>query len=69
MVQSALGGDVAQNLVELTMPLQIDPWVQQTQEWKQQYACRYDAPFESVFAPRLLHNLSQAMTDKETFIC
>jgi acetolactate synthase-1/2/3 large subunit len=69
VVQSALGGDVAQNLVELTMPLSIQPWIEQTQVWKQTYACRYDAPFDSVFAPRLLHDLSQAMTDKETFVC
>lgn len=69
VVQSALGGDLAKNLEDLTRPLSIEPWIKKTQQWKEELACKYDAPFESVYAPRLLNNLSKAMTDRETFIC
>ncbi len=69
IVQSALGGDLGTNLKSLTAELSIDAWTEETQTWKRELACKYDAPFESVFAPRLLNELSKELTDKDTFIC
>ncbi len=69
VVQSALSGDVGANLKALSTPLNIQAWIDQTQAWKREHQFQYDCPFDSIFAPRLLYDLSQSLNDRETFIC
>ncbi len=64
----ALRGDLTAALDALTSTPEIDSWRRQCLADKARFAFRYDAPFEAIYAPRLLRDLS-AMADDETFIC
>lgn len=54
-------------LPRLAMACAIDPWRAQCHHDREQYAFRYDAPFERIYAPKFLHELSRK-TDGNSFI-
>lgn len=64
----ALRGDLAGALGALSVPTDITPWREKCQAEKRKHEFKYDAPFESIFAPRLLHELSNA-AGGDTYIC
>jgi acetolactate synthase-1/2/3 large subunit len=56
----AVLGDLCQSLEALAMPTAIEPWRAECLANKTQHAWDYSPPIESVYAPRLLKELSQA---------
>ncbi|MDA7979332.1 MAG: acetolactate synthase 2 catalytic subunit [Pirellulales bacterium] len=64
----ALRGDIVNALGALTVPLEIDPWRNCCLEYKRDGVFNYDAPFEVIYAPKLLHDLAQAASE-DTYIC
>jgi len=67
--QAALVGELAPCLDALSFPLDIEPWLQTCREYKALGSWDYNTPGEGVYAPRLLHNLSQAAGDKTVISC
>ena len=55
-----LSGKLSEQLPALAQPLSISAWQQRCREMKAQYAERYDAPGDGVYAPALLKQLSEA---------
>lgn len=65
----SIPGDIKETLPHLvTSTSGLDPWRQKCQQWKEEFAWRYDAPTERVYAPEFLRRLS-TKTDENTFIC
>jgi len=56
----SLSGKLSEQLPALAQPLSISAWQQRCREMKAQYAERYDAPGDGVYAPALLKQLSEA---------
>jgi len=56
----SLSGKLSEQLPALAQPLSITAWQQRCREMKTQYAERYDAPGDGVYAPALLKQLSEA---------
>ena len=46
-----------------------DTWAGQCAGWKKEFAWRYDAPGEGIYAPRLLRDLSRARPEGMTITC
>jgi acetolactate synthase-1/2/3 large subunit len=44
-------------------------WSRQCASWRSEFAWRYDAPGEGIYAPKLLRDLSRAGGDQLTFAC
>jgi acetolactate synthase-1/2/3 large subunit len=71
----ALGGDLTTNLRALERAfaresaVAIDDWQSRCEAWRRQYAWRYDAPGESIYAPALLKTLSERAGDKLLLSC
>lgn len=55
----SLCGDLTASLNALAQPLLIDAWRQHCLDRKQALAWRYDAPFDGVYAPDFLRELSE----------
>ncbi|MCM2678204.1 acetolactate synthase 2 catalytic subunit [Echinimonas agarilytica] len=54
---------------QLNTPPDIAPWQQRCVEHKATHAWRYDKPGESIFAPKLLHQLSQVLPHDSVVAC
>ncbi|HEY9792424.1 MAG TPA: acetolactate synthase 2 catalytic subunit [Candidatus Obscuribacterales bacterium] len=65
--QAPLQGDIKQALAQLQIEISCAPWLQFNQKRRQEFAWQYDHKTEHVYAPRLLHQLSQG-TPQNTFI-
>jgi acetolactate synthase-1/2/3 large subunit len=65
----ALHGDLARSLAAIAMPLAIDPWRAHCQGLRAQYAWRYDAPGEDIYAPLLLKRLSDLAPSDTIVTC
>jgi len=46
-----------------------ESWCGQCEGWKKEFAWRYDAPLEGIYAPRLLRDLSRAKPEGMTITC
>jgi acetolactate synthase-1/2/3 large subunit len=44
-------------------------WISQCLAWKKEFAWRYDAPAEGIYAPKLLRDLSRAQTERMIISC
>ncbi|TAA41026.1 acetolactate synthase 2 catalytic subunit [Corallincola spongiicola] len=64
-----LHGDMKPALAALAMTLSIDEWRRQCDQLKTQYAWRYDAPGEGIYAPALLRQLSDQLPDDAVVSC
>ena len=65
-----IGGDLAAALAQLDPgPLDIAPWRAETTAWKAQWAFRYDAPGDGVYAPAMLKAISEAAGDRFVAAC
>ncbi|WP_448565737.1 acetolactate synthase 2 catalytic subunit [Thalassotalea ganghwensis] len=54
-------GDLKTNVPALSMPLNIGEWQLHCQAMKSEYAWQYDHPFETIFAPAVLKEVSEKM--------
>jgi len=72
---AALPGDLKTNLQALTRALENretacgDAWHTRCKTWKHQHAWRYDAPGETIYAPKLLKDLSERAGEKLLLSC
>ncbi len=66
---AAVRGDLRLALDALERSLDIEPWRQQCREWKQRWQWRYDAPFDEVYAPAMLRQLSQQAPSGSFVVC
>lgn len=65
----SLAGDIKQTLPRLMAPtMDLSEWRNRCQEWKQEFAWRYDSPSQRIFAPEFLRRLSMQAND-DTYIC
>ncbi len=63
-------GELAPSLEALgELPEVNQPWRHMCRRWKEEFAWRYDAPGESIFAPALLRELSELGGDGLTITC
>jgi len=66
----SLCGDLQEILPALsTSTLSIGEWQQYCQELKQEYRWNYDAPYRSIYAPKLLSQLSEKLPDSAVVTC
>lgn len=65
----ALTDDLGQVLTTLARPLSIAPWQKQVDTLIAQHPWRYDHPGSSIYAPALLHELSQRLEHKHVIAC
>lgn len=66
---ASVQGDLKHTLPRLSTETgELSSWKAKCDQWKSQYAWRYDAPTDRVFAPEFLRKLSER-ADDETFIC
>ncbi|MEM7351543.1 MAG: acetolactate synthase 2 catalytic subunit [Acidobacteriota bacterium] len=56
---AAVRGDLQLALGALERPLSIASWQQRCGAWRARWPPRYDAPFDGVYAPKLLRDLSR----------
>ncbi|CAM4063998.1 acetolactate synthase 2 catalytic subunit [Pseudoalteromonas byunsanensis] len=68
-VQASLIADLKQSIPQLSCFVTDSEWLATIKELKQVHAWRYDYPGERVFAPYLLHQLSQKMPDSGVVCC
>ncbi len=75
---AALHGDISRSMQALQIPLDVAEWTGHCRENKRMFAFCYDAPFEDVYAPKFINELSDAAgatttsgatAGPETFIC
>ncbi len=66
-VQCAIMGDIKSALNFLRVKLAIDPWREKCLARKEEFAWRYDAPIEGIYAPKFLKMLSDR-APADTFI-
>jgi acetolactate synthase I/II/III large subunit len=64
-----LAGDLTSLLAALARPLAIDAWRARCAGMRAQFAYRYDAPGEGVYAPALLQQLSVAAGEEAIVSC
>lgn len=65
----ALLGDMATLLKSIACPVECSDWQQQCQQLKAQHSWRYDHPGERIYAPRLLKQLSEGLSDNAVVCC
>ena len=66
----AIVSDLAPALEGIQLEHKTNPgWNAQCAGWKKEFAWRYDAPFEGIYAPRLLRDLSRAKPEGMTITC
>jgi len=68
-VQCALPGDIKSAMNALHVRPSIEDWVKECQQNKKEYAWRYDAPTEHVYAPKLIKELSDRACDNTYITC
>lgn len=61
VANAAVLGELKVNLPALAMPLSIEPWQQKCQHLKDSFAWDYNHPGEGIYAPKVLHEISQKM--------
>ncbi|MDP2562622.1 acetolactate synthase 2 catalytic subunit [Psychrobium sp. 1_MG-2023] len=62
-------GDLTQLLPKLATNLDIKEWQQYCWDLKQEYRWNYDAPYRSIYAPKLLNQLSEKLPDNAVVSC
>jgi acetolactate synthase-1/2/3 large subunit len=62
-------GDLRDILPALSMPLSITKWQLYCRDLKQEYKWNYDAPYRSIYAPKLLNQLSEKLPDNAVVSC
>ena len=65
----SLQSDLKQLLPALSMPLAVSDWQQHCDELRAQNPWRYDHPGESIYAPLLLKQLSDALPENTVVAC
>lgn len=65
----ALLGDMATLLKSIACPVECSDWQQQCQQLKAQHSWRYDHPGERIYAPSLLKQLSEGLSDNAVVCC
>ncbi|MCA9300272.1 MAG: acetolactate synthase large subunit, partial [Phycisphaerales bacterium] len=65
---ASLRGCMRQAMGALARPVACDDWRTRVQGLKREHAWRYDAPFESIYAPRLLRDLC-ARAPRDAYVC
>jgi acetolactate synthase I/II/III large subunit len=68
-VQCALPGDIKTAMNALHVRPEIDEWVAECQKNKKEFAWRYDAPTEHVYAPKLIKELSDRACENTYVSC
>lgn len=58
----------ALDLLDVPQPPR-DSWLRQCQAWTREFAWRYDAPGEGIYAPKLLRDLSRMQEEGVTICC
>ncbi|MEM7583233.1 MAG: acetolactate synthase 2 catalytic subunit [Acidobacteriota bacterium] len=66
---AAVRGDLSSALETLACELEIEPWQARCEQWQARWPWRYDAPFDSVYAPALLHQLSKSAPAGSFVVC
>ena len=66
---AAVRGDLSLALGALEQPLDIEPWRQRCRAWRERWQWRYDAPFDGVYAPALLRQLSESAPESSFVVC
>ena len=62
-------GDLIDILPRLSVPLDIEPWQSYCSQLKHEYQWNYDAPYRSIYAPKLLSQLSNMLPDNAVVSC
>lgn len=65
----SLCGDLQEVLPALSTPLDIAPWQQHCRQHKNDHAWIYDTPHQSIYAPKLLKQLSEKLPDNAVVSC
>ena len=65
----SLCGDLKEILPALHLPLSISQWQTYCRDLKQEYAWNYDAPYRSIYAPKLLSQLSEKLPEHAVVSC
>jgi acetolactate synthase-1/2/3 large subunit len=66
----SIAGELAPVLEALAgLPTANEPWRQMCMRWKQEFAWRYDAPGDGIYAPALLRDLSALGGEDLTITC
>jgi acetolactate synthase-1/2/3 large subunit len=65
----AVVGDIKVALNFLHVETQIEEWVNECVSMKREFAWRYDAPFESIYAPKFIRRLSDMAPDNAFIAC
>jgi len=65
----SLCGDLKDILPALTTSLSIHEWQQYCRDLKMQYNWNYDAPYRSIYAPKLLNQLSEKLPSNAVVSC
>lgn len=60
-VDAAIMGDLKTNLPAMAIPLNIDEWRMHCQHMKDSFAWDYNHPGDNIFAPAVLHEISNLM--------
>ena len=68
-VQVSLQADLKLVLPALAMPLQVAAWQDHCLTMREQFAWRYDHPGETIYAPLLLKQLSDALPENSVVTC
>lgn len=69
MVQCAILGDIKVALNFLHVPLEIDFWVKRCLSNKEKFAWNYDAPLETVYAPKFIKQMSDRAPENTFISC
>lgn len=65
---AALRGCIKRSMEAVALPAVCEAWCERVTGWKREHAWRYDAPFESIYAPKLLRDLCAESPDN-TYVC
>jgi len=65
----SIQGDLVKILPALETTVDIADWQQHCVDLKQQYAWNYNAPYRSIYAPKLLHQLAERMPGNGVISC
>ncbi|MEZ6317831.1 MAG: acetolactate synthase 2 catalytic subunit [Phycisphaerales bacterium] len=65
---ASLAGCIRRSMAALSIRARCDAWRERVDTLKREHAWRYDAPFESIYAPRLLRDLC-ARAPRDAYVC
>ncbi len=65
----SIQGDLIKIIPALEVPLNIQDWQQYCSELKDKYRWDYNAPYRSIYAPKLLSQLSEQLPRKSVMSC